>query len=203
MERKINYQKNLDKTLIGLKNEKKTLKLLLHSCCAPCSSYVLEYLSEIFNITIFFYNPNIYPEKEYKDRIEEQKRLVQEIDFKNRVNFLESKYNISEFLKISEGLESCLEGGVRCLKCYEIRLRETAKKAKEKGYDYFTTTLTVSPYKNSEVINKIGEKISQEIKMKYLSADFKKRDGYKRSISLSKKYNLYRQNYCGCIYSKN
>lgn len=199
---KINYQKILDELIEKLQKENKIPKLLLHSCCAPCSSYVLEYLSKYFRITVLYYNPNISIEEEYLHRIEEQKRLISEMKTINKVDFVQGEYNPNEFFAMAKGLEDVKEGGERCFKCYELRLRETVKIALDNGYDYFTTTLSISPHKNAQKINEIGEKLSEEYGVKYLYSDFKKREGYKRSIELSKEYNLYRQNYCGCIYSK-
>lgn len=199
---KRNYQKEMEKTLEKLKKSQTVPKLLLHSCCAPCSSYVLETLSNFFNITVFYYNPNISPIEEYELRKSEQKRLIESLDFKNRVDFLDCDYEAYEFEKISKGLENEPEKGKRCFKCYELRLRKTALTAKNLDYDFFTTTLTVSPYKNASWINQIGERLSKEYEVKFLNSDFKKNNGYKRSIELSKKYNLYRQNFCGCKFSK-
>lgn len=199
---KKNYQLVLNTIIDNIQKDKKTPTLLLHSCCAPCSSYVLEYLSQYFSITIFYYNPNIYPNNEYQKRVEEQKRLISQMKFKNNVSFLEGEYCPEVFFAMAKGLEDENEGGKRCFKCYEMRLREAAIIAKEKGYDYFTTTLSVSPYKNSEKLNSIGQALEEEFNVKYLYSDFKKNNGYKRSIELSKEYNLYRQDYCGCVYSK-
>lgn len=199
---KINYQKILDELIGKLQKENKIPKLLLHSCCAPCSSYVLEYLSKYFRITVLYYNPNISIEEEYLHRIEEQKRLISEMKTINKVDFVQGEYKPNDFFAIAKGLEDAKEGGERCFKCYELRLKETVKIALDNGYDYFTTTLSISPHKNAQKINEIGEKLSEEYGVKYLYSDFKKREGYKRSIELSKEYNLYRQNYCGCIYSK-
>jgi len=198
----MNYQKELEKKIIDIVKNKTTPKLLLHSCCAPCSSYVLEYLSEYFDITIFYYNPNISPIEEFNKRIEEQKRLISKLPVKNKISFIEGNYENDKYEKLIKGLEMEKEGGSRCHLCYKLRLEETAKLAKEKGFDYFTTTLSISPYKNSKVLNEIGEELGKTYDINYLYADFKKRDGYKRSIELSKIYGLYRQDYCGCIYSK-
>lgn len=200
---KINYQIELEKIIEQIQKENKIPTLLLHSCCAPCSSYVLEYLSEYFEITIFYFNPNITEMKEYQKRVEEQKRLITELKPKNPIHFLEGIYNPEVFFEIAKGLEEEIEGGARCIKCYYQRLEETAKIAKEKNFDYFTTTLTVSPYKKSEKLNEIGAYLEKQYQITYLHSDFKKRNGYKRSIELSKAYGLYRQDYCGCIYSKN
>lgn len=198
----MNYQKELEKVINDIVNKNETPTLLLHSCCAPCSSYVLEYLSNYFKITIFYYNPNISPKEEFDKRIEEQKRLINELPVKNKVEFIEGKYDNDKYEDSIKGLEQEKEGGSRCHICYRLRLEETAKIAKETGFDYFTTTLSISPYKNAKVLNEIGEELGKIYNISYLYADFKKRDGYKRSIELSKIYNLYRQDYCGCEYSK-
>ena len=194
---KTNYDLELEKII--KENEGKRPKVLLHSCCGPCSSACIERLKPYFDITIFYYNPNIEPEEEYIKRKEEQKRLLTEL---GGVDFLDCDWENEAFHEIALGLEYISEGGFRCHKCYDQRMKKTALMAKEKGFDYFGTTLTVSPYKNSQVINAIGKEISEEVGVKYLFSDFKKREGYKRSIELSKEYNLYRQDYCGCIYSK-
>ena len=199
---KINYQKQLDKIIDEIQKSKEIPTLLLHSCCAPCSSYVLEYLSQYFKITIFYYNPNISPEEEYKKRVEEQKRLISQLPTKNPVSFVEGEYIPQDFYNMAKGMEDLKEGGERCFKCYRLRLEKTAKLAKSKGFDYFTTTLSISPYKNAPKLNEIAEELSEIYSVKNLPADFKKKEGYKRSIQLSSEYNLYRQNYCGCVYSK-
>ncbi|RII35254.1 hypothetical protein D2A34_08590 [Clostridium chromiireducens] len=200
---KINYQKELDSLIENLVKEEKVPTLLLHSCCAPCSSYVLEYLSQYFSITIFFYNPNIYPLEEFSRRVAEQKGLISELKVKHEIMFIEGRYDTENFYKISKGLEQEKEGGARCFKCYELRLKEAALIASEKSYDYFTTTLSISPHKNAQKLNEIGKILSEEYGVKYLYSDFKKKEGYKRSIELSKEYNLYRQDYCGCVFSYN
>ena len=200
---KINYDKILSDLINKLQLDNKTPTLLLHSCCAPCSSYVLEYLTNYFSITIFYYNPNISPKEEFEKRVIEQKRLLSELNVKNKISFIGGVYDSERFFEMSRGLESLQEGGERCFKCYKLRLEETAKLAKEKSFDYFTTTLSVSPYKNAEKLNSIGDSLSKKYNIPYLYSDFKKRNGYKRSIELSKVYNLYRQDYCGCIFSKN
>ena len=199
---KVNYQEKLDEIINQNISEGKVPTLLLHSCCAPCSSYVLEYLSNYFNITIFYYNPNISPIDEFKKRVEEQKRLISILKTKYPVNFIEGNYDNNLYEENIKGLENEPERGKRCYVCYEMRLRECAKLALEKDYDYFSTTLSISPYKNSDWLNEIGIKLEKELNIKYLYADFKKKNGYKRSLELSKKYGLYRQDYCGCIYSK-
>ena len=193
-----NFQMKLDEILKNINGQ----TLLLHSCCAPCSSYVLEYLSNYFKITVFYYNPNISPDIEYRKRVKEQKEFINKIKSKFPINIIEGDYEKEKFDEISIGLENEFEGGKRCFKCYELRLRKTAIVAKENNYDYFGTTLTVSPYKNSKKLNEIGELLQNEYKINYLFSDFKKKNGYKRSIELSKEYNLYRQDYCGCEFSK-
>ena len=215
-----NYQKELDNIIEGLdKAEVKTPpRLLLHSCCAPCSSYVLEYLRPFFRITVFYYNPNISMEPEYLKRVEEQKRLIAEyneamqkglnpnsqagVQTAHPIDIIEGDYEPDKFFEVAKGLENCPEGGERCFACYELRLRKTSQLATAGQYDYFTTTLTISPLKNAAKLNEIGEKLSKECGIKWLPSDFKKKGGYQRSIELSKEYQLYRQNYCGCIYSK-
>ena len=198
----INYSNELLKKILELKKENLIPKLLLHSCCAPCSSYVLEYLTEYFDITVYYYNPNISPMGEYEKRIAEQKRLISEMKFKNSVSFIEGTYNHDEFISLTRGLENLPEGGERCSLCYEMRLEAAAQKAAEINADYFTTTLSVSPYKNTAKLNTIGLKLAMEYGVPYLVSDFKKNNGYKRSIELSTEYGLYRQNFCGCIFSK-
>lgn len=199
---KQNYQILLNKTLEGIQKDGIVPSLLLHSCCAPCSSYVLEYLSEYFDITIFYYNPNISPEQEFFKRVGEQKRLITEMPLKREVKFIEGAYEPSRFFELAKGLEDIPEGGERCFKCYRLRLEKTAKAAKGGGFDYFTTTLSISPHKNAQVLNEIGAELSEKYGIAYLFSDFKKRNGYKRSCELSAEYGLYRQNYCGCVYSK-
>lgn len=198
----INYQKELEKQINQFLKENRVPTLLLHSCCAPCSSYCLEYLSNYFLITVFFYNPNISPSSEYEKRVEEQKRLIASLKTKYPVQFIEGNYDPKLFFEIVKGMEEIPEGGERCFACYELRQKEAAVLAKEKGFDYFTTTLSVSPYKNAKKLNEIGKRLELEYQVAYLQTDFKKKNGYKRSIELSEEYQLYRQNYCGCIYSK-
>ena len=198
---KVNYQLELDKTLKQISAENIRPKLLLHSCCAPCSSYVLEYLTQYFDITVFYYNPNISPEQEYRHRVEEQKRLISEMC--PSVNFIEGTYEPQKFYEMSKGLEKEPERGARCLKCYRMRLEKTAESAKNGNFDFFTTTLSISPQKDSAVLNEIGKQLSTEYNIPYLHSDFKKRGGYKRSIELSAQFHLYRQNFCGCVFSKN
>lgn len=199
----MNYQKRLDTLLTQMEAEGGIPKrLLLHSCCAPCSSYVLEYLSQYMEITVFYYNPNISPESEYQARVAEQKRLTASMPTRYPVHFLEGRYEPQYFYESVRGHEGDREGGERCQICYELRLREAARLAKEGNYDYFTTTLSISPLKNAVRLNEIGARLSDEYGVDYLYSDFKKKNGYKRSIELSAEYHLYRQNYCGCVYSK-
>ena len=199
--RQMNYQKELDKLIEKLKREHKIPRLLLHSCCAPCSSYVLEYLSDCFDITVFYYNPNIYPESEYTKRILEQQTLIGEMDTKHPVSFIAGHYDRERFYEMAAGMEHLKEGGERCLKCYELRLREAAELAAKGGFEYFTTTLCISPLKNADRLNEIGLRLETEFGVRYLQSDFKKKNGYKRSIELSKEFGLYRQDYCGCEFS--
>lgn len=178
-------------------------KLLLHSCCGPCSSSVLKKLIDYFEISVFYYNPNIEPNTEYEKRKETQKKLIKKLNKTSNINFIESEYENELFHNVINGLENEIEGGNRCTQCFNLRLEKTAKYAKDYNYDYFATTLTVSPHKNSKVINELGLNLSKKYNIKFLVSDFKKRDGYKESILFSKEYNLYRQDYCGCIFSKN
>jgi len=198
----INYQLELDKIINNISGQNIRPKLMLHSCCAPCSSYVLEYLNKYFDITVYYYNPNIFPEDEFYRRAEEQKRLINEMLPGGLVDIIQETYVGAEFDEAVYGLEQENEGGARCRECFKLRLEKTACKAKELNYDYFTTTLTISPHKNAQVINEIGKEIAQQYGISYLFSDFKKREGYKRSIQLSEEYGLYRQDYCGCKYSK-
>jgi len=200
----MNYQLELDKIINNLKNEEpyNPPKLLIHSCCAPCSSYVLEYLSEYFAITVFYYNPNIYPEDEYVRRVKEQEKLISSMPLKYPVLFMEGKYEPEKYYNYVRGHENDPEGGERCFICYRLRVEEAAKIAKEGGFDYFTTTLTISPLKNAAKLNEIGQEVAAKYGVFFLPSDFKKRGGYQRSITLSKEYGLYRQDYCGCVYSK-
>ncbi|MDE7178419.1 MAG: epoxyqueuosine reductase QueH [Lachnospiraceae bacterium] len=209
-----NYQKELDKIIEKLGAAAGCAPtLFLHSCCAPCSSYVLEYLRQYFRITVFYYNPNITEDAEYRKRVTEQKRLiaaynkmltgsVEDEQGGYLIQIIEGDYEPQCFYEIAKGLEQCPEGGERCFACYELRLRETAKRAQAGDFDYFTTTLSISPLKNAAKLNEIGERLAQEYDIPWLPSDFKKRDGYKRSIELSKEYDLYRQDYCGCVYSR-
>ena len=197
-----NYQKELDRILEKLEKEGRVPRLLLHSCCAPCSSYVLEYLSRYFEITVLYYNPNIYPPDEYRLRAEEERQLIARMPFVHPVTMKEGTYDPQLFYEAARGLEGEPEGGKRCEACYELRLKEAAREAKAGGYDFFTTTLSISPLKPAGKLNQIGERVAEEYGTVYLPSDFKKRDGYKRSIELSREYGLYRQNYCGCVYSR-
>jgi hypothetical protein len=203
-----NYQRELEKIIEQPETLGKTL--FLHSCCAPCSSYCLEYLRQIFRITVFYYNPNISADEEYRRRVAEQKRLIRAYNELAKANqeacfpieIVEGDYEPEKFYEMAKGLEDCPEGGERCFACYELRLRKTAELALAGKYDYFTTTLTISPLKNAARLNQIGEALEAEYGVAWLPSDFKKKDGYKRSIELSKEYDLYRQDYCGCVYSK-
>ena len=202
----MNYQLELDKLINELQKKQTDAayhvpRLLLHSCCAPCSSYVLEYLSQYFAITVLYYNPNIFPEEEYRKRVEEQKRLIAELPVKHPVSFAEGRYLPEEFFAVAKGLEDVPEGGERCRKCFRLRLEETARLAAEGKYDYYTTTLSISPLKNAQALNEIGQELAVVYEVPYLPSDFKKRGGYQRSIELSREYELYRQNFCGCVYS--
>ena len=198
---KINYQKELEKLLTQFEAEQRVPTLLIHSCCAPCSSYVLEYLSEYFKITVFYYNPNIYPESEYTKRIAEQQKLIRDMKFRYPVSFLAGEYDKEKFYEMAAGMEDLKEGGARCMKCYELMLSEAARQAVAGGFEYFTTTLSISPMKNAQKLNEIGLRVGEEYGVKYLVSDFKKKNGYKRSIELSKEYGMYRQDYCGCEFS--
>ena len=195
----INYHKLCLEEISKLNN---TPKILLHSCCAPCSSYVITFLSNYFDITILYYNPNIAPQEEYEKRKNEQIKLIKTLNTKNKLYFLDCDYENNKYNEVIKGYENIPEGGSRCHICFNLRLEKTAKLAKLNNYDYFCSTLTVSPHKNSKVINEIGEKISNKYNIKWLYSDFKKNEGFKQSIELSKKYDLYRQDYCGCIHSK-
>lgn len=196
-----NYQRELDQTIEKIVEVGQVPRLLLHSCCAPCSSYVLEYLSEYFSITVFYYNPNIFPAEEYEKRVREQEAFILRLPAKHRISFLEGPYEQERFYETAKGFEQEPEGGERCFRCYRLRMLEAAQMARAGGFDYFTTTLSISPLKDAVRLNEIGEKLSREYGVAYLNSDFKKRDGYKRSIELSREYGLYRQDYCGCVYS--
>lgn len=199
---KINYQKELDRVIDKIKKEGRVPKLLLHVCCAPCSSYCLEYLSKYFDISVYFYNPNISIANEYNYRLSEEKRLVSLMPFEYPVKVVEGEYLPKDYFEYVKGLENEPEGGKRCEKCFRLRLESSARYAKEHGFDYFTTTLTISPLKNAQLLNSIGSELAEKYGVPWLYSDFKKREGYKRSIILSKEYDLYRQNYCGCVFSK-
>ena len=205
----MNYRRELEKLLERLEGEHRegenAPSLFLHSCCAPCSSYVLEYLCPVFRITVFYFNPNISEDAEYLRRVEEQKRLIRTYNREERgypVSVVEGDYDPQLFFRTVKGLEDCPEGGERCFRCYDLRLRETARQAAAGGYDFFGTTLTISPLKNAEKLNEIGQALAQEYGVAWLFSDFKKKDGYKRSVELSAQYDLYRQDYCGCVFSK-
>lgn len=197
-----NFQKELDRLIERECSGGKVPGLFLHACCAPCSSYVLEYLSRYFSITVFFYNPNISPKEEYEKRVSEIRRMIAEMEFIHPVELLEGEYRPWVFFQMAKGLEAVPEGGERCFKCYRLRMEEAARLAAEGGYDYFTTTLSISPLKNAGKINEIGEELAGIYKVPHLPSDFKKKNGYKRSIELSAEYGLYRQNYCGCVFSR-
>lgn len=196
---KINYQRKLDEVISSLSG---IPKLLLHSCCAPCSSYCLEYLSRYFAITVLYYNPNISPQEEFEKRAEEQRRLIDELPAENPITLVVDDYAPNEFFDAVKGLEDCLEGGERCFVCYRLRLERAARYAAEHRFDYFCSTLSISPMKNAQKLNEIGEELSEIYKVPNLPNDFKKKGGYLRSIELSREYYLYRQNYCGCVFSR-
>jgi len=198
---KVNYQLKLDEITEDIERSGATPTLLLQSCCGPCSSYVLEYLTRFFSVTVLYYNPNIYPKEEYEKRLLEQRKIISLLPVKNPVSIMECDYDENVFYNGVKGYESEPEGGARCEKCFVLRLHKTARLAKDNGFDYFGTTLTVSPHKNAQLINALGVDIGEKIGIKYLESDFKKRNGYKRSIELSKEYDLYRQDYCGCVFS--
>ncbi len=195
------YQQELDLLIEQNQEEKRVPTLFLHSCCAPCSSYVLEYLSQYFRITLFYYNPNIYPQEEYDMRIAEQEKFISCLQTEYPITFVAGTYDTPRFYTVTKGMEKEPEGGIRCFACYELRMEETANMAKEKGFDYFATTLSISPLKNAQKINEIGKKLEEKYGIKHLPSDFKKKGGYLRSIQLAKEYGLYRQNYCGCVFS--
>lgn len=214
---KVNYAKELEKKIDEFQKEGRIPSLLLHACCAPCSSYCLEYLRQFFDITVFYYNPNIMNEPEYRKRVEEEKRLITEYNRQvetgnfegmnsdasaRKIDIIEGDYVVKDFLDAVKGLESCPEGGDRCTKCFELRLEESAKVAADKGFDFFTTTLTISPLKDADRLNRIGNEMAQKYNTHFLPSDFKKKEGYKRSIELSHKFDLYRQDFCGCEFSR-
>ena len=199
---KRNYQKELDRFIEEIRNEGRVPKLLLHACCAPCSSYCLEYLSQYMEITVFYFNPNITEKKEYEYRVSEEKRLIRELPAVHPISFLEGDYCPERYFMAVKGHEADPEGGDRCTICFEQRLEEAAKAAKEGDFDFFTTTLTISPLKDAERLNRIGEEMGARYGVSWLGSDFKKKNGYRRSTELSREYGLYRQNYCGCVFSK-
>lgn len=200
---KRNYQKELDRILSGLEKQSgEKPHLFLHACCAPCSSYVLEYLTRYFRITLFYYNPNITPETEYAKRIRELKRFIREAGYEKDVTFWEGEYRPERFFETVKGMEELPERSIRCYHCYYLRMEEAAKEAAKLHADYFTTTLSISPHKNADWINEIGQELAEKYHVPHLPSDFKKKSGYLRSIALSEQYGLYRQNYCGCIFSK-
>lgn len=197
----MNYQLELEKKLEEIAKLDSKPKLLLHACCGPCSSYVLEYLNCYFDITILYYNPNIYPDTEYVRRRDELKNFLTKFKLKDTIKVMEVPYNPDDYYNAIKGKEKLGEKSSRCYECYKLRLNKSAQYAKEHNYDYFTTTLSISPYKVSAWINEIGSTLEKKYNIKYLYADFKKKNGYKRSLELSAEYGLYRQNYCGCKYS--
>lgn len=198
---KKNYYIEFEKVIRGIDLENPP-SLLLHSCCGSCSTSVLELLSDYFKVTLLYYNPNIYPREEYYKRLEEQKKVLEKVSGRFEIKFLEGRYDPAEYFDAVKGVEQLPEGSQRCFNCYELRLKEAAQFAKNLNMDYFATTLSVSPYKNAQIINEIGEKIGAEYGVKHLPNDFKKKNGYKKSVELSKKWNIYRQDYCGCPFSK-
>lgn len=209
MCQKRNYQKELEKIIE--ENEKKGIvpTLFLHACCAPCSSYCLEYLARYFEITVFYYNPNISPEQEYRKRVDElecligrQEELLRDLRVRYPIRFQEGKYDPERFYEMAKGMEELPEGGERCFACYELRLRAAAEEAARGGYDWYTTTLSISPHKNAQKLNEIGERLGEEYGISHLPSDFKKKNGYRRSCELSREFGLYRQDYCGCVFSK-
>ncbi len=201
MENKINYQRELEKLISRVCSPEKRPTVLLHSCCGPCSSYVLEYLTQYFDILLYFYNPNIHPEEEYRKRLEAQHKIIDCMEFGEKVRVIEGNYSPDEFFSCVKGLENEPEGGKRCEKCIEMRMKSAACTAQQLNTDFFATTLTVSPHKNALYINQIGAKLEKAVLPKYLISDFKKKNGYKRSIELCRQYDIYRQNYCGCVFS--
>ncbi|MEE1303904.1 MAG: epoxyqueuosine reductase QueH [Agathobacter sp.] len=202
MANKINYQLKMEQLIRENCTKERIPRLLLHSCCGPCSTYCIETLAQYFEVTVFYYNPNIFPEEEYYMRVREQERFISEFPTKNPVHFVEGVFDTERFYQMAKGLEQLPEGGERCFRCYELRLRETAEFAKQNGFDFFTTTLSISPLKNAQKLNEIGQRLEDEYKVKYLFSDFKKKEGYKKSTEISAAYNMYRQYYCGCVYSK-
>ena len=198
---RVNYQKLLDELIQKNEREGVVPALLLHSCCAPCSSYVLEYLSQYFKITVLYYNPNIYPDEEYWKRVKEQQEFIRKFPAKHRISFLEGTFEKERFYDAVRGVEQIPEGGERCFRCYRLRLTEAARQAQKLQMDYFTTTLSISPLKNAQKLNEIGGQLAEEYGVDYLYSDFKKKGGYQRSVELSHQYEMYRQDYCGCVFS--
>ncbi len=198
---KINYQKKLEEILEKESQNGNTPKLLLHSCCAPCSTYVLEYLTQHFDVSVLYYNPNIHPSEEFYKREAEQQRYIDLVEKVNKIELIKTDYNPKEYFTAVKGHELDKEGGPRCGICFELRLDYAAQFAKDHGFDYFTTTLSISPHKDAQLINSIGERLEKKYDMKYLYADFKKKNGFKRSLELCNKFDIYRQNYCGCVFS--
>ncbi|MCC8167935.1 MAG: epoxyqueuosine reductase QueH [Clostridiales bacterium] len=198
---RINYQKRMEELIAEHCSDGNVPRLLLHSCCAPCSSYCLMVLSEYFEVTVLYYNPNIYPEEEYRMRAREQERFIRELPTRHEVHFLEGEYDTARFYECVKGLEEEPEGGSRCTVCYELRLREAASYAARGGYEFFTTTLSISPMKDAVRLNTIGGRLAEEYGVAYLYSDFKKKDGYRKSTEISREYGMYRQNYCGCVFS--
>ncbi|MBQ5430928.1 MAG: epoxyqueuosine reductase QueH [Lachnospiraceae bacterium] len=196
-----NYHKELEKITAALEEEGKVPSLLLHSCCAPCSSYCIEYLSQFFHVTVFYYNPNIYPDEEYAHRVVEQQAFIRKFPARYPVSFVEGDFEKDRFYEVAKGLEKEPERGARCTQCFHLRLGKTAQKAAELGMDFFTTTLTISPMKDAALLNEIGEQEATLHKVRWLPSDFKKNNGYLRSCQLSEEYGIYRQDYCGCVFS--
>jgi len=199
---KINYQIEMEREIARILKDGRRPRLLLHSCCAPCSSAVLEQLTQIFDITVFFYNPNIAPEEEFIHRVEEQRRFIDELPHEGVIELIRGEYDDDAFYAMAKGLEEVPEGGERCTRCFRLRLSRTAQMAAERGFDYFTTTLSISPLKDAQRLNTIGIELAGQFGVPYLCSDFKKKNGYRRSCELSAQYGLYRQDYCGCIYSR-
>ena len=202
MEQRINYQKLCDAEIAAINEKGEVPTLLLHSCCAPCSSYCIEYLSQYFRVTVFYYNPNIAPADEYRKRVSEMQRLIREMPLPHPVEFEEGVYDPDRFYEMAKGKENIPEGGERCFACFEMRLREAAQEALRLHMDYFTTSLSISPLKDAQKLNEIGIRLGEEYGVPYLVSDFKKKNGFRRSTELSREYHLYRQNYCGCVYSR-
>ena len=198
---KINYQKLCEEEISKASAGERVPSVLLHSCCAPCSSYCIEYLSQYFHVTVFYYNPNIYPDSEYYHRVKEQQEFINRFPAKYPVGFIEGDFDTQEFYKAAKGLENEPERGARCTECFKLRLGRTAEMASEKRFDYFTSTLTISPMKDAALLNQIGSEMGEAHGVKWLPSDFKKKNGYLRSCELSREYGIYRQDYCGCVFS--